>query len=171
MGDITTSWPSLAAATPPAVPRQLITAAVGERPPSRISSQPIRRRPLAASIFSTRRLNQLCSSASFLRPSTWIRFWQSRQACQRVLGASSPPMCTNSEGNMAMTSSSTSWRKINVSSLPAQRISSVIPGPLKNGKIPNGPPVQDNCGSALSAARLWPGISISGTIVMCRRAA
>ena len=46
VGVMTTSWPCRAAAIPPFTPRHDITVACGASPPSRISSQPIRRRPL-----------------------------------------------------------------------------------------------------------------------------
>ena len=41
----TASCPAAAAATAPSIPRHDITVAFGARPPSRISSQPINRRP------------------------------------------------------------------------------------------------------------------------------
>ena len=53
---MTTSCPALAAAMPPSVPRQDMTVACGARPPSRISSQPMSRRPLALRNFSIRRM-------------------------------------------------------------------------------------------------------------------
>ncbi len=46
--------PPLAAATAPSMPRHDITVAFGARPPSRISSQPISRRPCALRYFSIR---------------------------------------------------------------------------------------------------------------------
>jgi len=44
----------------------------------------------------------------------------------------------------------------------------LAPGTYKFYATDGGPPVHDSSGYAASAARECPGISISGTIVMCR---
>ncbi len=56
---MTTSWPCRTASMPYFTLRQTIMAAPGARPPSWISSQPIRRRPFAPRNVSIRRMNQL----------------------------------------------------------------------------------------------------------------
>jgi hypothetical protein len=87
-----TSWPDCAAAIPPFSPRQLMTTAPGGSPPSRISSQPTSRRPLAVRKASICLVNQACSSASFCKPCARINCWISALAFHCVLTASSPPM-------------------------------------------------------------------------------
>ena len=72
--------------------RHDITAAPGVSPPSRISSQPIKRRPRPAKNCSSRRFSQVCSWASRVRPSALIRAWHFGHVFQRSRGASSPPM-------------------------------------------------------------------------------
>src|ERR1051326_8286188 len=55
------------------MPRHDITVAFGAMPPSRISSQPINRRPCALRYSSMRRTNQLCSFVSFSMPRARMR--------------------------------------------------------------------------------------------------
>ncbi|MNN34638.1 hypothetical protein D3C81_1484520 [compost metagenome] len=106
-GDITTSWPSLAAFRPPSVPRHDITVASGGRPPSRISSQPIRRRSCCSRNFSRRLIMWLCISISSFRPSWRMCACTRLDAIHWSFTASSPPTCTYLAGNMVITSSST----------------------------------------------------------------
>ena len=56
VGAMITSWLALAAAIPPRMPRHDMTVALGARPPSRISSQPISRRFFVSRNFSMRRM-------------------------------------------------------------------------------------------------------------------
>ncbi len=66
--------------------RQDMTTAPGDSPPSRISSQPTRRRPRARRNALTRPTNQDCSPNSSARPCSARRAWQRAQPCQRSLG-------------------------------------------------------------------------------------
>ncbi len=51
-----TLWPCFAAAMPPLMPRQDMTVALGAKPPSNISSQPMICRPLLLRKRSMRRM-------------------------------------------------------------------------------------------------------------------
>ena len=110
------SWPCLAAVIAGWMLRQAITVAPGASPPSRISSQPTRRRPRAASQVPICLTNQLCSSSSLSRPRVRMRAWAAALCLHSSLGTSSPPMWMNVDGNIASTSVSTSCRNASVRS-------------------------------------------------------
>ena len=98
------------------MPRHDITVAPAGRPPCRISSQPISRRPCAARKRAMRAVNQPCSASSSAMPSARIRAWIAGEARHWSFTASSPPTWMKRPGNRAMTSSSTSSRKVKVGS-------------------------------------------------------
>ena len=77
-------------------------------------------------------------------------------------------MWITSEGNIVHTSSKTAFMKAMVESLPAQYTSLKTPQFEGTGRVS---PVQPSQGYAASAARQWPGISISGMTCTCRAAA
>src|SRR5678816_2318067 len=84
--------------------------------------------------------------------------------------ASSPPTWMYSPGNTSMTSVRTSSRNLNVESSTLNRFSYT---PQSDGTslslaAKGGTP---NSGYATMAALAWPGISTSGTTLMCRAAA
>ena len=121
-GAITTSWPARAAAIAPcgAAPGHDGSRARG-MPLSRISSQPISRRPRASRKRPMRAMNQPCSAASSASPSSRMRACTRGDACQRSLTASSPPTWMYSPGNSSMTSASTFSRKASVGSSALKR--------------------------------------------------
>src|SRR5699024_5187295 len=78
---------------------QLITVALGETPPSRISSHPTRRFPWALTIFSTRLVKYPCTSGRLFNPSFFINFFIDSFFSQKLYIVSSPPMSIYSNGN------------------------------------------------------------------------
>ena len=104
-GDSTVSWPALAAAIAPSMPRHDITVALGASPPSRISSQPIRRRPLLVEEFP-HALDEVALQRMRVLDAELLHARLHRAAISPTAGltASSPPTWMYSLGKTAMTS-------------------------------------------------------------------
>ena len=111
-----------------------------------------------------RRMNQLCSSSSSASFSFLMISCAAALSFQRFFGASSPPMWMYSLGKTSMTSRRMFSRNVNVASL-GEKTSSEIPQVVRTS---NGPGTFANSGYAARAARLCPGISISGNTVTPR---
>ena len=86
-------WFMLAALMPPVSPRQLMTMALGARPPSRISSHPMMVLPLPLTNNSILRMKSLCRPCSSVRFCDLMRAWHTGHFFHRVFGHSSPPIC------------------------------------------------------------------------------
>ncbi len=133
-----------------------------------VSAQPTGRLPCSARNEPIRPMNQPCSDRASGSPSAAARARAAGLVSHSVVGHSSPPMWMYGDGKTSMTSSSTVRQKSKTSSWTPNTVSQtpqrVHTSSRRAGSFPSS-------GWAASAARTWPGISISGTTRTPRAAA